>query len=80
MSRIQNPTVELLAITLHEQACLADGINLKSWFQTCEEDREIWRALARGDEPLDEEIEGPEPDPAEEYAQAFDNKCKPGLS
>lgn len=55
-THIKDPTVELLAITLHNQACLADGINGKSWFNMHEEDREIFRELARGNEPLDEEV------------------------
>jgi hypothetical protein len=73
-SKIHNPTVELLAIKLHEQARMADGLQQKSWFDVREEDREVFREVARGDEPLD--LEQEEEDPADRYAIAFDNKCR----
>lgn len=55
-NRITNPTIELLAIHLHAQACIADGIGMKSWLNMHEEDREIFREMARGNEPLDDEV------------------------
>jgi hypothetical protein len=53
--KIANPIVELLAIKLYEhdhQGNWPPPPGQTSWMASCEEDREIYRAIARGDEDL----------------------------
>ena len=61
MTRISDPTVELLAIALYEHDTAGDGGTSwppkPGWGRTCwaaldDEDREGYRRMARGDDPL----------------------------
>lgn len=59
--KITEPLIELLAITLHHEACVGDNIKPGSWFKMIEEDREIFRDMARGLHDLDSSEGADEP-------------------
>jgi hypothetical protein len=58
MARVSDPLVELLAIKLYEHDTLGNGdarwpsppgFSRDCWAATCEEDREVYRGMARGE-------------------------------
>lgn len=57
MSKISDPLIELLAIKLYEHTALSSKRDWPTprtcWGDCDEEDREIFRAMARGDTDLD---------------------------
>ena len=56
---IPNPLLELLAIKLHEHTCHKDEREVESWFNLNSEQRELYRDMAAGGEPLIDSEEGP---------------------
>lgn len=51
--RVKDPLIELLAIALYESSIRQEKKTLAdSWLTSCEEDREIYRRIARGEEDL----------------------------
>ena len=58
MSKIADPLIELLAIKLYEHDANDGrwppkaGSSSQSWMATCEEDREAYRRLARGEDEM----------------------------
>lgn len=60
MPKILDPLTELLALKLYEHDTLADGrvdtwpTTRTCWAALAEDDREAYRALARGEEPYGE--------------------------
>lgn len=56
---VPDPLLELLAIKFHEHTCHKDGREVDSWFNLTSEQREVFREMASGDEPLIDSEEGP---------------------
>lgn len=56
--KITDPIIELLAIKLYEHDHQdgrwppIGGSRLDNWMKTCEEDRKIYRDMARGKDPI----------------------------
>jgi len=54
-AKVKNPLIELLAIKLFEHDQYRKGSAIvASWLDQGEEDREIYREIAAGNEPLDD--------------------------
>lgn len=48
---VKDPIAEILAIKFFEHDCRRDGNETGSWFDLDAERREMYRAMARGEEP-----------------------------